>query len=430
MRNDDKWLKQIKDQVESYEEPAPSFAWDKISTSLANSENHASKKIIPFYKRASVWIAAATLLIGVSTFLFLEEQEKTQIQKVYVAKDNYASDVLNTIKSDNEIKLSNATTNTIEAEKLSNRSAQKTQQPKLVAIRTETEAKPKVKRTVPYAANKVVIHDSDNTQQIDTSETYTDTSELSVATESETPANTRVYDDLYAHLKQEQPTSDKNKASGFGLYVGGSGGLFNQESGTEQQMTFREVALDYINSPDAMLLQKSQQIMLREGVPYFVENVTNKKFKHRQPISFGLNYSYALSNTLALESGLVYTFISSDVTDVQSGQFYKQKFNYLGVPIKVNWAFFNRDKLSLYAAAGGMVEIAVSGKVNGKTERPTRPQFSTQAGIGLMYKVANHVGLYVEPGASYFFNDGSKYETIRSEKPFNFNFNTGVRLTF
>lgn len=433
MRTDDKWLKQIKDQVESYEEPAPSFAWDKISTSLANAQNQSSKKIIPFYRKASTWVAAAALLIGVFSFMLLGEREKVEVQKVYVAKDNYATEVLNKVHADKESSTAFGSTNTLNVNSISELSIQ-SNQPKLMAIQTDIKTSPQKASLISSResiSNQTFLKEEDVVQT--SKEEPTDIFQEEIISEpiqAQATTKTRVYDDLYAHLKQEKSTRNEDNISGLGVHLGGSGGLFNKESGVELQTSYREASLDYFSSPQTILSQKNQQIFLRDGVPYIVDQEITKDYKHRQPISFGLSYSYSLTERVALESGLVYTFISSEVTEVMKGKSYKQKFNYLGVPLKVNWSFFNRNNLSLYAAAGGMIEIAIAGKIDGKSERPTRPQFSTQAGIGLMYKVADHVGLYIEPGASYYFNDGGKYETIRSEKPFNFNLNAGLRFTF
>ena len=40
------------------------------------------------------------------------------------------------------------------------------------------------------------------------------------------------------------------------------------------------------------------------------------------------------------------------------------------------------------------------------------------------------MGVFVEPGMSYYFDDGANIQTIYKEKPLNFNLNMGIRLTF
>ena len=35
--------------------------------------------------------------------------------------------------------------------------------------------------------------------------------------------------------------------------------------------------------------------------------------------------------------------------------------------------------------------------------------------VGAQYNISSRVGIYVEPGVSYFFDDGSDIETIRKK---------------
>lgn len=44
-------------------------------------------------------------------------------------------------------------------------------------------------------------------------------------------------------------------------------------------------------------------------------------------------------------------------------------------------------------------------------------QLSVMGAVGAQYNISNRVGIYVEPGVSYFFDDGSPIETIRKENP-------------
>ena len=45
------------------------------------------------------------------------------------------------------------------------------------------------------------------------------------------------------------------------------------------------------------------------------------------------------------------------------------------------------------------------------------------------YDFSKLVGVYLEPGVSYYFDNGSDVRTIYKDKPFNFNLNLGVRFT-
>ena len=84
----------------------------------------------------------------------------------------------------------------------------------------------------------------------------------------------------------------------------------------------------------------------------------------------------------------------------------------------------------MYVSAGGAMEKCVYGKIGSKDETVKPLQFSVMGAVGAQYNISSRVGIYVEPGVSYFFDDGSDIETIRKENPCNFTLQGGVRLTY
>lgn len=56
-------------------------------------------------------------------------------------------------------------------------------------------------------------------------------------------------------------------------------------------------------------------------------------------------------------------------------------------------------------------------------------QMSVNAAFGVQFDVLDNVGIYAEPGVSYYLDDHSSLQTIYKEKPLNFNLNVGVRYT-
>ena len=84
------------------------------------------------------------------------------------------------------------------------------------------------------------------------------------------------------------------------------------------------------------------------------------------------------------------------------------------------------------AATNGHLTIEVYGNGQLGTEKETvKPlQFSGSGAVGAQFNATKRVGIYVEPGVAYFFDDGSDVQTIRKENPFNFNIQAGIRLTY
>lgn len=165
---------------------------------------------------------------------------------------------------------------------------------------------------------------------------------------------------------------------------------------------------------------------------------------HRTPISFGLAVSRHLNDRFALQTGLTYTFLASEVKT--NGIYHneaKRKLHYLGIPVSLVYNIAEWNRFLFYASAGAMGEINVAGKVNcqlfsknkeiTKTSEKIRMKellWSTNARVGVSYPIIRFVSAFAEAGVTYYFDNGSEIETIRSEKPFNASFQVGFRLGF
>lgn len=167
------------------------------------------------------------------------------------------------------------------------------------------------------------------------------------------------------------------------------------------------------------------------------------EYDHHLPIRIGLSVAYALTDRLSISSGLTYTRLSSDIKDTSRESKYigEQRLHYVGIPVNVSYKVASSRWISLYGTAGVLAEKCVSGTTDeGYVENNTmkytntqdissKPlQMSVNAGVGIQFDFIDNVGIYAEPGLSYYFDDGSALQTIYKEKPLNFNLNVGVRF--
>lgn len=193
--------------------------------------------------------------------------------------------------------------------------------------------------------------------------------------------------------------------------------------------------------PDDVIWADNPQL----GIGIFNQGKSVKtEYKHRLPVRVGLNVAYRLTDRLSVESGVSYTRLSSDMKDGTKNNYSSssQKLDYIGVPLNVKYRAFGYRRLSVYASAGLLTEKCVSGKttheyvISGEKKKheaedvAAKPwQLSVNAALGAQFDVLRNVGVYVEPGVSYYFDDRSSLSTIYKEKPLNFNLNLGVRYT-
>ena len=161
--------------------------------------------------------------------------------------------------------------------------------------------------------------------------------------------------------------------------------------------------------------------------------------RHHIPVTVGATVKWSLGSKWALETGLNYTYLRSELrSGAESYVDDKQKLHYVGVPLKVQRSIWDNGIFSLYASAGGMVEKCVSGSVssaysdgNIKTEKIKikQPQFSVLASLGVQTSFNKYLGIYLEPGIVYYLDDNSDVLTIRKDKPFNLNIQVGLRFS-
>lgn len=193
--------------------------------------------------------------------------------------------------------------------------------------------------------------------------------------------------------------------------------------------------------PDDVMWADNPQL----GIGIFNQGKSVKtEYKHRLPVRVGINVAYRLTDRLSVESGVSYTRLSSDMKDGTKDNYSSssQKLDYIGVPLNVKYRAFGYRRLSVYASAGLLTEKCVSGKttheyvISGEKKKheaedvAAKPwQLSVNAALGAQFDVLRNVGVYVEPGVSYYFDDRSPLSTIYKEKPLNFNLNLGVRYT-
>ena len=151
---------------------------------------------------------------------------------------------------------------------------------------------------------------------------------------------------------------------------------------------------------------------------------------HKQPVSAGFSVRKNLPKGFSIETGLVYTFLSSDLFYEGEVEKTSQKLHYLGIPLRANWNFIDRKRFTLYVSAGGTVEKCIYGKIGKETVTVDPLQWSVMAAVGAQYNLGPRIGIYVEPGISYFFDDGSEVRTIRKDTPCNFTLQAGLRLSY
>ncbi|MDD2953221.1 MAG: porin family protein [Parabacteroides sp.] len=160
------------------------------------------------------------------------------------------------------------------------------------------------------------------------------------------------------------------------------------------------------------------------------------------PISFGFTVRKDLSRRIAVESGLMYTYLSTTFKKGgDSPSEVRSSLHYLGIPVNLVVYVWKNQRWNVYLSGGFMMEKGLqavySGYLSGngttisqsKKEGIHGMQWSVNASVGAAYRFYGDWSLYFEPRFSHYF-DCDQPASIRTDKPLGFGLNAGIRYSF
>ena len=174
------------------------------------------------------------------------------------------------------------------------------------------------------------------------------------------------------------------------------------------------------------------------------------EINHLQPVSFGLLTTFNISHKLQIETGLVYTYLSSETksksTDYSESE--SMQFHYLGIPLNLNYTLLSINKFDLFLSAGTMIEKDIQGKLKYNDEKENtllnskfasnksskikqqNPQFSLSTGVGITYPLYDKINLFGKVGGRYYIKANNEYRTYYSDEKFGLDLQLGIKFNF
>lgn len=233
-------------------------------------------------------------------------------------------------------------------------------------------------------------------------------------------------------MDEELGRKDKRHRGGLKLQLYGENGFIGKTSGGNSP-----VLMSSMPSSDPVYYDKNIKITSFFDERYMAMIPTSDLYeetKHHQPISVGMQVGFHLLPKLKLSTGLVYTKVSSDfisgVYDTRTVS--TQDLHYIGIPLNLSYSVWEYKGLHTYVTAGGegAVNIKNHTETDGEVKESKRDkmQWSTNASVGIQYDFIPQLGVYVEPGMKYYFDNGSQIENIFKDKKLNFNIQFGLRF--
>ena len=447
MSNKD-WTSKLRDQMTDYQEPVKHDLWAGIAQSLAQNqpvagengvpENHPVKRVekkpkarVVTLKRWSAAAAAVALLgIGGSyVYLHQEDVEQGNAQLASLASSEASS-------------AASAASSSLSASS----SSHSKQVPLLAADNKSADSKSWQKA----ASSAASLLSSDYASvPVQSAAPMNDEGETMVAVASdEAPLVASKYKSAESAQSQAEPNSSSyhftrnSEVAGVSmkLYAENFGaGMGNVNSGSNIANRYSDsgVMADPMPGvyPDPSVGGSNDVDYLMAAAYKALQKSPQGKTKHHAPVSVGMQIAFGVAPRLSLSTGVVYTRTSSDFYPYAPNNDYNvhQVLHYVGIPVGLNYELWRSGGFHAYVMAGAEAAYNVKNDTDEDGTRKQdakrdRVQFSGKASLGAQYDISPSVGLYIEPGAKYYFDNGSDIENTFKDKKLNFNLQFGLRF--
>lgn len=455
MSNKD-WTSKLRDQMTDYQEPVKHDLWAGIAQSLAQNqpvagengvpENHPVKRVekepkarVVTLKRWSAAAAAVALLgIGGSyVYLHQEDVEQGNAQLASLASSEASS-------------ASSAASSSLSAASSSlsaSSSSHSKQVPLLAADNKSADSKSRQKA----ASSAASLLSSDYASvPVQSAAPMNDEGETMVAVASdEAPLVASKYKSAESAQSQAEPNSSSSyhfsrnsEVAGVSmkLYAENLGaGMGNVNSGSNIANRYSDsgVMADPMPGvyPDPSVGGSNDVDYLMAAAYKALQKSPQGKAKHHAPVSVGMQIAFGVAPRLSLSTGVVYTRTSSDFYPYAPNNDYNvhQVLHYVGIPVGLNYELWRSGGFHAYVMAGAEAAYNVKNDTDEdgtkkQDAKRDRVQFSGKASLGAQYDISLSVGLYIEPGAKYYFDNGSDIENTFKDKKLNFNLQFGLRF--
>ena len=154
----------------------------------------------------------------------------------------------------------------------------------------------------------------------------------------------------------------------------------------------------------------------------------NASFRHHMPLGAGVGISFALGKKLALESGLNYTLLWSELTPEGGNVRQNQYIHYLGIPLQLDWIFFDRAGFRLYSGIGARMDICAGARIDRVKVKEDPLQWSASATVGAGYNFNRHVGIYLRPELDFYLS-GTRLNSVRKAGGVNVTLRAGLQIS-
>lgn len=429
LNNNDAFKQFVKGKLADYKQEVPPNGWEELEKSILASQK---TKVMHTRWLASSVAAVAAALIGV---FFLFQNTKEELSTLITETKTEKTQIPSKKEEKSLITKQSQTRVEATATPLLADNASKLQQTTHQAIVTENKVQPALTVSDKSLEAKEDIASEREESTIDKKRT----------SDIDDEKRQQMIQDFINQGKESSSIIDDTKQikrkNRFAISLSGRSGLSSQQNNTLPSTLRASVSDSY------GMFTMSKMQAYNEDEKVNPESETT----HKQPISLGVLTSFNITPKMQIETGLIYTHLSSETTN-RSESFTnteKVQFHYLGVPLNINYTLLSVNKLNLFVTAGTMVEKDINGKIRYNDEKDIssvvnggyanessakinqkNPQWSIAGGVGITYPLYHKTHLFGKVGGRYYINANNEYKTYYSDEKLGLDIQVGIKFNF
>jgi len=426
---DEQWTAELRRRMADYEQPAPDGLWESIKATLSEADSHI---MTPPHRRHHLWRYAGAIAAAIVLLIFLFGYHNLHFNQlpsehIYTTGNKPSTSVPTILHAADPYTDGHDTHHNIRP--ISGQAV-------LHSLTRHTITN--TKSSVPDTTTQEIATKGYSGGYAETSVTESQNDSLPEKTSRPIPQNV-----VKSGATLLAVTTVSNRKTG-NLSAGIS--ISNLPRVTAKSHGYSGLVAGYKTTATAAIHELPEVgNPLCELMRHNLDKEIHTNTKHYQPIKVGISLCYSLNDRLDLESGLTYAYLVSSTTSGSNDYRFEtnQKLHYIGLPLGVNYNLIQNKRFSLYISTGVTVEKCVAGKIDTdyincgtvtkryrEHFRPKELQWSANIGTGVQYNITPGIGLYAEPGMSYYFKNGGSQETFYTRKPLKFSMEAGIRFSF
>lgn len=260
--------------------------------------------------------------------------------------------------------------------------------------------------------------------------------EIKESTKPEHEDYSRDEDYLYYAESQFPLPKRSSRTSGWSMGLGVNPGIGNFKSDNGDTATSVDTSQPGDSDDPENKTEEPATLRIPTRAESSFRDYNTVPHRNSMPVAVSLLVSKGITGALSAETGLTYTYLHTEFDGKRSTA--DCRWHYIGIPLKLKLRLFSSSRFSIYASAGGAIDIPVYSDADVKISEGTpdlkngsftsSAVWSVTTGFGASVKLSDHFEIFLEPTFQYRFKHHYSVPNAWTDNPIGISLPIGLRF--